>query len=86
MRTFGKILLGLISLLLLFALYIQFGYNKHYDIPYPEVQTTTDSAMIARGEYLVRGPAHCEGCHSHPDDNEDLKAGKKVPLKGGRTF
>jgi hypothetical protein len=42
--------------------------------------------VIARGEYLVRGPAHCESCHSHPDYDTQLEAGEKVPLQVGRTF
>jgi mono/diheme cytochrome c family protein len=86
LHLIGKVFLGLIGLILFFVLYIQFGYNVKYDRPYPEVQASTDSTVIARGEYLVRGPAHCEGCHSHPDDQDELKAGKKVPLRGGRTF
>ena len=86
LKLIGKIFLGLIGLFLLFGLYIQFGFNVTYDRPYPEVKTSTDPEVLARGEYLVRGPAHCEGCHSHPDDRDDLKTGIKVPLKGGKTF
>ena len=85
-KLIGKIFLSLIGLFLLFGLYIQFGFNVTYDRPYPDVQLSTDPVVIARGEYLVRGPAHCEGCHSHPDDQDALKAGRKVPLKGGKTF
>ena len=47
LKLIGKVFLGLIGLILLFVLYIQFGYNVKYDRPYPEVQASTDSTVIA---------------------------------------
>jgi hypothetical protein len=40
--------------------------------------------VLARGEYLVYGPAHCVECHvSSFDAPEQLAQGVKVPLSGG---
>ncbi|WP_258105657.1 cytochrome c [Marinoscillum sp. MHG1-6] len=86
-----KILLGLLALIILlvggFVIYVQLNWNKTYDIPYPELQVSTDSAVIAKGEYLVKGPAHCAICHVSSFD-EMIKAdgGEDIPLKGGVRF
>ena len=86
MKILKRILLAVFGLIALLVLYVQFGYNVRYDAPYPEIQLTTDSAALAHGEYLIYGPAHCANCHTHQDDQEDLKAGKLVSLKGGNAF
>lgn len=51
------------------------------DAPPPVVQATTDPAVIARGRYLVHGPAHCAECHARPDAPAGAAA-----LGGGRAF
>jgi mono/diheme cytochrome c family protein len=86
-----KILLGLVALIVLvvggFLIYVMTSWNKKYDIPYPDLKTSTDSAVIARGSYLVNGPAHCIGCHvSSFKEFIDADAGKTVALKGGVEF
>lgn len=86
-----KIILNVISILLLgiiaFALYIQFSWDKTYDWPGPSLQTTTDSAVIAKGRYLVHGPAHCVSCHvSGFGDMVAGDEGKEVALQGGTPF
>ena len=66
---------------------IQMTWDKVYDIPYPDLKTSTDSAIIAHGKYLVEGPAHCTGCHvSSFDDLVRIANGESVPLQGGVTF
>ena len=52
----GIILLSVIVLLVVVILLRQ---DMTYDAPYPSVSASTDSAVIARGKYLVYGPAHC---------------------------
>lgn len=86
MKILKRILIGLVGLIGLLALYIQFGFNKIYDSPYPDIQITTDSVVLAHAEYLIFGPAHCVGCHATPGQEEDLKLGNKIPLSGGREF
>ncbi len=86
-----KILLVLLAVLVLTALgfyiFVALNWDKKYDWPSPSLKTSTDSAVIARGNYLVNGPAHCRSCHIA--SFEDLVAsdeGKDVDLKGGIVF
>lgn len=82
-----KILLVVISLLALIILglvvYILAAWNRDYDAPYPEIAASNDSAMIARGKYLIYGPAHCAYCHVPPDQLKYVAQGKEIPLIGG---
>ncbi len=59
---------------------------KTYDAPCPDIHASKDSAVIARGKYLVTGPAHCTSCHSSPEQLSLLSQGKDVTLKGGFLF
>ena len=69
------------------AVYVARTWNRVYDLPLPAVRTSTDPAVLARGEYLVYGPAHCVECHSGSYDAlTKLADGKKVPLSGGLRF
>lgn len=86
-----KILLGLLALIVLvvggFLAFVLTSWNKTYDIPYPDLKTSTDSAVIARGAYLVHGPAHCGICHvSSYSDMVRADKGEAIPLKGGVPF
>jgi mono/diheme cytochrome c family protein len=70
------------------ALYVWRTWDRAYDeIPIPDVRASRDPAVIARGEYLVYGPAHCVECHS-ASFTEYLKVGEKqkIPLQGGTRF
>lgn len=66
-------------------IYVSLTWDKKYpDWPAPTLKTSTDSAVIARGRYLVLGPAHCNSCHvSSIQDLEDSDKGMPIPLKGG---
>lgn len=86
-----KILLGiaivLAVLILSLVIYVQTSWDKKYDIAYPDLKVSTDSAVIARGKYLVHGPAHCSTCHvATYEDMVKSDAGEDVPLKGGVIF
>src|SRR5690242_15137368 len=37
--------------------------NRTFDAPYPDIHASTDPAVVARGQYLATGPAHCTACH-----------------------
>ena len=67
MKKMIKILkwFGIILLLIVvgFILFVQFNSDKKWDAPYPEIVASKDSTIIARGKYLVYGPAHCGTCH-----------------------
>lgn len=86
-----KILLGIVSILLLavigFYIYVQSSWDKTYDWPGPSLKTSKDSVVIARGKYLVEGPAHCSSCHiSNFADMIAGDQGQTVALKGGIRF
>jgi hypothetical protein len=86
-----KILLILLAIIVVgvlgLYLYISSSWNKKYDWPGPALKSSTDSAVIARGKYLVTGPAHCVSCHvSGFADMVAADSGYTVDLKGGVTF
>ncbi|HWW86402.1 MAG TPA: hypothetical protein VNZ26_22565 [Vicinamibacterales bacterium] len=67
--------------------YVTLTWDKVYDAPLPNVRASTDPAVIAAGEYLVYGPAHCVHCHSASfTDYVKLGEGVKPPLVGGTRF
>ncbi|MFN0031336.1 MAG: c-type cytochrome [Flavobacteriales bacterium] len=90
MKTLIKILkwtfivLLLILGVLVVAVYARQG--KTYDAPYPEIAAVQDSSVLARGEYLIYGPAHCSGCHSPLEFQERIAKGERLPLEGGFKF
>jgi mono/diheme cytochrome c family protein len=51
--------------------------------PLTEVSLPTSPELIARGEYLVNGPAHCSNCHGDPAKREEMLRGEAIPLSGG---
>ena len=60
------------------------AYNEY---PVPGVRASSDPAVIARGEYLVYGPAHCVECHSKSFvEFQKVVNHEKVPLQGGTPF
>jgi mono/diheme cytochrome c family protein len=88
---FKKILLFLLAAVVVavlgFYAYVELTWNRTYDWPGPALKVSTDSAVIAKGRYLVHGPAHCVSCHiSSFEDFVAADEGKDVPLKGGITF
>jgi mono/diheme cytochrome c family protein len=58
------------------------------DAPYPALAASTDPELIARGEYLFRGPAHCIQCHAgNPDRRHpELVAQDGLAPSGGLEF
>ena len=70
------------------ALHTWRTWDRSYDeVPIPDVRASTDPAVIARGEYLVYGPAHCVECHSRSfEEFQKVANNEKVPLQGGTRF
>jgi hypothetical protein len=79
---------GIILLLLIVVLSIAVAtrQNLTYDAPYPEIALSTDSAILARGEYILYGPGHCTECHGDMSKFEAKEHGEKIPLSGGKEF
>ncbi len=78
--------IGMVVIVVGFVVFVYARSNRKYDAPYPDIKAISDSAVIARGEYLAYGPAHCVDCHSSISDISVKLSGVKVPLKGGMDF
>lgn len=85
MKLLYKIFAFILVLIVLLILFVQIAGNKTFDAPYPEITASTDPDIIARGEYLVFGPAHCGSCHGTPGTISAMDDGKIKPLSGGTT-
>lgn len=68
--------------------YVNFFWSQNVNdkYPIPEITIKPDSAMLAHGEYLVNGPAHCVGCHIPIEQLPEIAKGEKLPLVGGFEF
>jgi hypothetical protein len=84
---FGAVVLVLIVIVgVSGAATVQMRHDRTFDVPEVDLKASTDSAVIARGAYLVYGPAHCAYCHNTADKIARLEAGEQVPLSGGAVF
>ncbi|HSD30796.1 MAG TPA: c-type cytochrome [Gemmatimonadales bacterium] len=87
---FRKVLLNvaaaLVLLIVVMVLVILLRWDRTFDAPLPDIRASTDSAVIARGRYLVYGPAHCAYCHSTVETAAALDRGEQPPLAGGFVF
>jgi len=69
------------------VVFILSTWKKQYKIPYPPLQASKEPSIIARGKYLVYGPAHCSSCHVSSFKDLILSdQGVRVPLQGGVDF
>jgi len=88
--VFRKILLALVGLVALLvvagAVFVASRQHLKFDAPFPSIAASTDTAVIARGRYIVRDITNCAQCHGDPAQHEALVAGADVPLSGGFTF
>jgi mono/diheme cytochrome c family protein len=57
---------------------------RTFDAPYPDLHASKDPAVIERGRYLVRGPAHCGECHGKEPTGEQRRLDQS--LSGGLHF
>jgi len=87
---FRRLLLGLLILVVVAvaaaAVFVASRQNLKFDPPTPAVTASTDSAVIARGHYIVRRIAPCADCHGDPTQLQANMNGTEVPLSGGYTF
>ncbi|HLU69550.1 MAG TPA: cytochrome c [Fibrobacteria bacterium] len=73
----------LVALVAGVSLHAGHAYLREWDVPLPDTRAVDDPAIIARGEYLVHGPAHCADCHAPDSAKARMFAGEIVPLTGG---
>lgn len=90
MKKFLRILkwVGLVVSLLIIGLVVAVYSLKDrtFEAPLPDIKASTDSTVIARGKYLVNGPAHCAHCHVPNDKMAMVDEGQIIPMSGGRLF
>lgn len=79
----GIAILAILAAITVAVLFLQ---NRKFDGPYPDIHASTDSAVIAKGKYLVMGAAHCADCHGAVGTDARVNAGEEVPLTGGKVF
>jgi mono/diheme cytochrome c family protein len=72
--------LGVTALGVLYALV---GYRRTWDAPISAIAASRDSAVIARGRYIVYGPGRCADCHVGDADRGRFLNGEEPPLTGG---
>jgi mono/diheme cytochrome c family protein len=82
-KILGILVGGILLILIGLFAFVSFTWDKTYDAPYPAVSISSDSTVLARGQYLVYGPAHCATCHIDPKDYEAMSQGELVALAGG---
>ena len=85
-KNVGRAALVMVGLLGAFVGLTAARQDRTYDAPSVDIHASTDPAVIERGRYLVRGPAHCADCHAAPDQREAVDRGEDVPLSGGFAF
>ena len=85
-----KILLALVGLVVVAiavcAVFVASRQHLTFDRPYPAVVASRDSAVIARGEYVVRRVVNCAQCHGDTTQRTAAVAGVDVPLSGGNRW
>ena len=68
------------------AVFVASRQNLRFDVPYPNVSASSDSAIVERGRYIVRDVAPCAACHGDPSQRAAFASGANVPLSGGFVF
>lgn len=85
-RILKRVAIGLVMFLVLgtaaVALAVVLRENRTFDRPYPQITASKDPTVIARGRYLVMGPAHCNACHATPG----TPTSAEPHLSGGLAF
>jgi len=85
-----RLVLGLLVVIVLvvggIAIYVASRQNIRVEHASPAIAASADSAVIARGHYLVWSAGPCAGCHGDPTQHVARDSGAEVPLSGGFTF
>ena len=88
LRTLKWLGLALGAAVIALAAYVFRTWDRTWDAPLPDLHASADPAAIARGEYLIFGPAHCVECHTESNEAYERYAqtGERPPLMGGVKF
>jgi mono/diheme cytochrome c family protein len=78
--------IALLLLIVVLTITVATRQNLKYDAPYPEIALSSDSATLARGQYILYGPGHCVECHGDMSKFEQKEKGEIIPLSGGKVF
>lgn len=76
----------LVSLIIILVVTVALRQNLKFDAPLVDVKASTDSTIIAKGEYIFYGPGHCMECHCSYEDYKKVELGERVAPKGGFTY
>jgi mono/diheme cytochrome c family protein len=57
LATLGVLIVALV-------VFVEVRGRRRFDVAMPAIRASADPAVIARGEFLAQGPAHCSGCHA----------------------
>jgi mono/diheme cytochrome c family protein len=68
------------------AIYVSSRQHLRFNAPEPPIAASADTAVIARGHYVVRVVGNCAECHGATDQVKAYGAGADVPLSGGFEF
>src|SRR5262249_36767432 len=71
---------------LAFGVVVETRSKRTFTAMYPPVAASTDPAVVARGQYLIYGPAACAYCHVPKERWTELDAGVVLPLSGNHVF
>lgn len=82
-RILRFIIPGMAVLIGALAADIQWNHPRRFDAPLIDIRASSDPQTIARGDYLVHGPARCADCHGDARQRDAIARGEKVPLSGG---
>lgn len=80
----GAAVLALAALVL--AAVVLARWDRTFEAPLPDIQASTDPAVIAQGRYIAYGPGHCVGCHVDDSMHAAVREGATPPLTGGNIF
>ena len=83
MKTTLKVLGIIVCIICVFLLYVQLTFKRDFEVRPTGIKSSRDTAVIARGKYLVLGAAHCYTCHM-PDSV--LRKGNKEKMMGGNPL
>ena len=92
MKIFLRVLkwaaIVLLTSVVALAIFVWATWNKDWDVPAPNLHASSDPALIARGEYLVYGPAHCVECHvsNLAEYDRFYETGTPPAMSGGYKF
>ena len=86
MRIIVKVLASLAAVVMLLIAVVLVRSHRTFDAPYPNITASFDPAVIQRGRYIAYGAGHCVNCHTNKAEQDDVLAGKQLPMAGGLEF